>query len=72
MAKESLVQLDGHVEEVLRNAMFRVRISETHEVLAVISGKMRQNKIQILVGDKVKVEVSPYDLCRGRITFRDK
>ena len=72
MAKEEAIELSGFVEEVLPNAMFRVAISETHKVTAVISGKMRQNKIQILVGDRVKVEVSPYDLKKGRVTYREK
>lgn len=72
MAKQDLIELDGYVEEVLPNAMFRVRINETYRVVAVISGKMRQNKIQILEGDRVKVEVSPYDLSKGRVIFREK
>lgn len=72
MAKEDLIQLDGYVEEVLPNAMFRIKINDNHKVVAVISGKMRQNKIQILTGDKVRVEVSPYDLSKGRVTFREK
>lgn len=72
MAKEELIQLEGFVEEVLPNAMFRIRVNEQHCVVAVISGKMRQNKIQILTGDKVKVEVSPYDLSKGRVVYREK
>ena len=72
MAKEEAIQLDGYVEEVLPNAMFRVKVSENHRILGVISGKMRQHKIQILVGDRVKCEVSPYDLTRGRITYRER
>lgn len=72
MAKEDLIQLDGYVEEVLPNAMFRIKVSDNHKVIAVISGKMRQNKIQILAGDRVRVEVSPYDLSKGRVTFREK
>jgi translation initiation factor IF-1 len=72
VAKEDLIQLNGYVEEVLPNAMFRVKITEEHRIIAVISGKMRQNKIQILAGDKVKVEMSPYDLTRGRVTYRER
>lgn len=70
--KEDLIELDGIVETVLPNATFKIKINETHCVIAVISGKMRQNKIQILAGDKVKVEVSPYDLSKGRVTFRER
>lgn len=70
MAKSDVIQLDGQVEEVLPNAMFRVIVNETHKVLAVISGRMRQNRIQILTGDKVTIELSPYDLTRGRIVYR--
>ena len=72
MAKEDLIQMEGLVEEVLPNAMFRVRITETHKITAVISGKMRQNKIQILTGDKVRVELSPYDLSKGRVVYRER
>lgn len=72
MAKEDLIQVDGLVEEVLPNAMFRVRITETHKITAVISGKMRQHKIQILQGDRVKIEMSPYDLTKGRVVYRER
>ena len=72
MAKEDLIQIEGLVEEVLPNAMFRVRITETHKIIAVISGRMRQNRIQILMGDRVRIEMSPYDLTKGRITYREK
>ena len=72
MAKEDLIQMEGRVEEVLPNAMFRVRITETHVITAVISGRMRQNRIQILMGDKVRIEMSPYDLTKGRVTYREK
>ena len=72
MAKEEIIELEGVVEEVLPNAMFRVRINENYLLTAMISGKMRQHRIQILLGDKVKVEVSPYDLTKGRITYRTK
>jgi len=70
--KEELITLEGVVEDVLPNAMFRVRLSETHLITAVISGRLRQNKIQILTGDTVRLEMSPYDLHRGRITYREK
>jgi translation initiation factor IF-1 len=72
VAKEDLIQMEGRVEEVLPNAMFRVRITETHVITAVISGRMRQNRIQILMGDKVRIEMSPYDLTKGRVTYREK
>lgn len=72
MAKEDLIQIEGRVEEVLPNAMFRVRITESHVITAVISGRMRQNRIQILLGDKVRIEMSPYDLTKGRVTYREK
>jgi len=72
VAKEAAIQLEGYVEEVLPNAMFRIKVNEKHTVMAVISGKMRQNKIQILTGDRVKVEVSPYDLFKGRVVYREK
>lgn len=72
MAKEDVINLDGKVEEVLPNAMFRVRLEQGSSVLGVISGKMRQNRIQILLGDKVRVEMSPYDLTKCRIVYRTK
>lgn len=72
MAKEDVVEVEGTVIEPLPNAMFRVQLDNGHKVLAHISGKMRMHYIKILPGDKVKVEVSPYDLTRGRITFRSK
>jgi translation initiation factor IF-1 len=70
--KDDLLELEGEVEEVLPNAMFRVRINENYLVTAVINGRMRQNRIQILLGDKVRLEVSTYDLTKGRITYRSK
>ena len=70
MAKEELLEFPGTVAELLPNAMFRVELENGHIVLAHISGKMRMNFIRILPGDKVKLEVSPYDLTRGRITRR--
>lgn len=72
MAKKNLIKQDGIIEEALSNAMFRVRLENDHEIVATISGKMRMNYIRILPGDKVAVEMSPYDLTRGRITYRYK
>ncbi len=72
MAKQDLIKQDGTVEEALSNAMFRVRLENDHQIIANISGKMRMNYIRILPGDKVAVEMSPYDLSRGRITYRYK
>jgi translation initiation factor IF-1 len=72
VAKEDLISLDGKVEEVLPNAMFRVVLEQGTTVLGHISGKMRQNRIQILQGDKVRVEMSPYDLTKCRIVYRTK
>ncbi len=72
MAKEDVISLDGKVEEVLPNAMFRVKLEQGSTILGHISGKMRQNKIQILQGDNVRVEMSPYDLTKGRIVYRSK
>ena len=70
MAKEDTIQLDGEVLEALRSAMFRVKLENGHEIVARISGKMRMHYIRILPGDKVTVEISPYDLSKGRITYR--
>ena len=72
MPKEDAIEVEGTVKEPLPNAMFRVQLENGHEVLAHISGKMRMHLIRILPGDKVKVELSPYDLTRGRITYRAK
>ncbi|MCC6815801.1 MAG: translation initiation factor IF-1 [Saprospiraceae bacterium] len=72
MTKKNLIQQDGIIEEALSNAMFRVRLQNDHLITATISGKMRMNYIRILPGDKVSVEMSPYDLSRGRITYRYK
>lgn len=72
MAKEDVISLEGKVEEVLPNAMFRVLLEQGSTVLGHISGKMRQNRITILQGDKVKVEMSPYDLTKCRIVYRTK
>jgi translation initiation factor IF-1 len=70
MAKQTSIEQDGTIVEALSNAMFRVELENGHIILATISGKMRMHYIKILPGDKVKVEMSPYDLTRGRITFR--
>jgi translation initiation factor IF-1 len=72
MAKEEPIRVEGRVLETLPNAMFRVELENKHQVLAHISGKMRMHFIKILPGDKVTVELSPYDLSRGRITYRSK
>ncbi len=70
MAKEDVIEVEGTVTEALPNTQFRVDLENGHEVLAHISGKMRMHYIRILPGDRVKVELSPYDLSRGRITYR--
>lgn len=72
MAKEEQLELEGVVTETLPNTMFRVKLENDHEIIAHISGKMRKHYIRILTGDRVKVEMSPYDLSKGRITFRMK
>ena len=72
MAKDDVLELEGTVVETLPNAMFKVELENGHQILAHISGKLRMNYIKILPGDKVKVELSPYDLTRGRITWRAK
>ncbi|MDX9690327.1 MAG: translation initiation factor IF-1 [Proteobacteria bacterium] len=72
MSKEDLLEFEGVVTEILPNAMFRVKLDNGHEVLAHTSGKMRKNRIRVLAGDKVNVEMTPYDLTKGRITFRHK
>lgn len=72
MAKQGPIKMDGTIIETLSNAMFRVRLENNHEILAHVSGKMRMHFIKILVGDKVTVELSPYDLTKGRITYRYK
>jgi len=72
MPKEEAIKVEGVVLETLPNAMFKVELENKHQVLAHISGKMRMHFIKILSGDKVSVELSPYDLTRGRITYREK
>ena len=70
MAKQANIELDGTIKQALSNAMFRVELENGHEVVAHISGKMRKYYIKLLPGDKVKMEMSPYDLTKGRITYR--
>jgi len=72
MAKQSAIEQDGTIVEALSNAMFRVELENGHEIIAHISGKMRMHYIRILPGDKIRVEMSPYDLSKGRIVFRYK
>jgi translation initiation factor IF-1 len=72
MAKQKAIKQDGVITEALSNAMFRVKLENGHEIIATISGKMRMYYIRILPGDKVQVEMSPYDLTRGRISYRYK
>jgi translation initiation factor IF-1 len=72
MAKQASIEQDGTIKEALSNAMFRVELENGHEIIAHISGKMRMHYIKILPGDRVKLEVSPYDLSKGRITYRYK
>lgn len=72
MAKQNSIEQDGIIKEALSNAMFRVELENGHEVIAHISGKMRMNYIKILPGDKIKIEMSPYDLSKGRIIYRYK
>ena len=72
MPKEGSIEFEGVVKELLPNAMFKVKLENDHEILAHSSGKMRKNRIRVLAGDKVTVEMTPYDLSKGRITFRWK
>lgn len=72
MSKEDVIEIEGIVVEKLPNAMFKVELENGHQILAHISGKLRKNFIRILPGDKVTMEMSPYDLTKGRITWRDK
>ena len=72
MAKQDLIEMDGEVIETLPNTTFRVKLDNDHVVNAHISGKMRKHYIRILTGDKVKVEITPYDLSKGRIIFRER
>ena len=72
MSKEDLIRMAGRVEEVLPNAMFRIVVENDHRIMATIGGKLRQNNIRILLGDNVEVEMSPYDMNRGRVIYRTK
>ena len=72
MAKEEMIEMEGVVSEVLPDTRFRVGLTNGHNVIAYISGKMRKHRIRILAGDKVSIEMTPYDLSKGRITFRHK
>ena len=72
IAKDDAIEFEGTISETLPNTMFRVKLENGHEIIAHISGRMRKNYIRILTGDKVKVEMTPYDLTKGRITYRMK
>jgi len=72
MAKEDVIEMDGIITETLPNTMFRVQLENGHVIIAHISGKMRKHYIRILTGDKVTVEMTPYDLSKGRITYRER
>ncbi len=72
MAKEDVIEMEGVIKDTLPNTMFRVELENGHVITAHISGKMRKHYIRILTGDKVKVEMTPYDLTKGRITFRER
>ena len=72
MAKQDLIEMDGEVIDTLPNTVFRVKLENDHVITAHISGRMRKNYIRILTGDKVKVEITPYDLSKGRIIFRER
>lgn len=70
MRKQEIIEMKGRVEELLPNAVFKVKLENGHQILAHLSGKMRMNKIRILLGDSVKIELTPYDIGRGRIVYR--
>ncbi len=72
MSKEELIEMPGEVSELLPNATFKVKLENGHEIIAHAAGKMRKNRIRVLAGDKVLVEMTPYDLTKGRITYRFK
>lgn len=72
MAKEDVIKMAGKVDEVLPNAMFRVVLENDHKIICTLSGRLRQNNIRILLGDNVDVEMSPYDMNRGRVVYRNK
>lgn len=70
MVKQEIIEMKGRIEELLPNAVFKVKLENGHTIMAYLSGKMRMNKIRILLGDQVKLELTPYDLSRGRIIYR--
>lgn len=72
MSKEDLIQMSGTVDELLPSAMFRVTLENKHQIIATLAGRLRKNNIRILAGDRVEIEMSPYDLSRGRIVYRTK
>jgi len=72
LGKDGIIELDGKCLEVLPNQMYKVELENGHTVIAYTAGRMKKNKIRVLMGDKVKVEISPYDLSKGRVTFRYK
>jgi translation initiation factor IF-1 len=72
VAKEDVIKMSGKIDEVLPNAMFRVVLENQHKIIATLGGKLRQHNIRILLGDKVDVEMSPYDMNRGRVVYRNK
>jgi translation initiation factor IF-1 len=72
VAKEDVIKMSGKIDEVLPNAMFRVLLENQHKIIATLGGKLRQHNIRILLGDKVDVEMSPYDMTRGRVVYRNK
>ena len=72
MAKDNVIEMSGVVDEVLPNAMFRIVLDNGHKIIATIGGRLRQNNIRILLGDSVDVEMSPYDMNRGRVVYRNK
>jgi len=72
VSKEDLIRLSGIVDELLPSAMFRVTLENQHQIIATLAGRLRQNNIRVLVGDNVEIEMSPYDLNRGRIIYRSK
>lgn len=72
MSKDGLIEIDGKCLEVLPNQMYKIELENGHKIIAYASGKMKKNKIRVLMGDSVKVEMSPYDLSKGRVTFRSR
>ena len=72
VSKDDIIEMEGVVDEILPNTTFRITTDQGHKLLGHLSGRMRQNRIQVLMGDRVKIEVSPYDLSKGRVVFRTK